>query len=459
MGARVNNVHEASAWLESLINFERAPSYSTARLDLVPIQRLLARLGNPENSLSIVHVAGSKGKGSTCLLAEAILGAAGERVGTFTSPHLESWCERFRIDGHEVDGDLLAEAVEGVRPHVEALKREDAERAPTFFDATTATALLLFARARVSRVLLEVGLGGRLDSTNAVQPAVTCITQIELEHTDKLGDTLAAIAGEKAGIIKPGVPCVAGPLADEAMAVVAERAKSVGAPLFRLGEDAEVHELAASEWSSHGIAENAAQAFVYRERAGFEVAAGLGVLGRHQSWNAALALAALRHLGGRTDAGWRDAARQGLVSAALPGRLEVVGKEPWQVVDSAHTRESAASLREALDQIPVRRRLLVLSISRDKPSDKILTSLLEGAHAVWVTRAEAIRSMDPEELAGLCNRIAPGCRVHCVDDPRAAVSAARAALGKDDLLCCAGSVYLAGVARRALGDPLPPVPN
>lgn len=453
---RIGNVQEASAWLESLINFERASSYASARFDLVPIRRLLARLDNPQRSLSIIHVAGSKGKGSTCLLAEAILMAGGERVGTFTSPHLENWSERFRIDGSSIGDDLLAEAVECVRPQVEALRAEDPENAPTFFDATTATALLLFARAQVSQVLLEVGLGGRLDSTNAVEPAVTCITQIELEHMDKLGDTLAAIAGEKAGIIKPGVPCVMGPLGKEAGGVVVSRAKALAAPLFRVEKDARVTRLPPSEWATWEISEAVHQAFVYREADGFELAAGMSVLGHHQIDNASIALAALRRLGCWSDGELVSAARRGLAEASLPGRLELLGKNPWLLVDSAHTPKSASSVREAMNEMPARRRVLVLSISRDKASEVILGKLLEGVDVAWVTRAEPNRSMDPEKLALLCAKTAPGCEVKRVDDPRAAVATARAGLDEGDLLCCTGSVYLAGIARAVLRSPAKP---
>ncbi|HIF96543.1 MAG TPA: bifunctional folylpolyglutamate synthase/dihydrofolate synthase [Myxococcales bacterium] len=451
LSAKISDVHEASRWLENLINFERGSSYANARLDLGPIRRLLARLENPEASLSIIHVAGSKGKGSTCLLAEAILIAGGERVGTFTSPHLETWSERFRIDGLAINDDLLAEAVERIRPHVEALKDEDPKNAPTFFDATTATALLLFAQAQVSRVLLEVGLGGRLDSTNAVLPRVTCITQIELEHTEKLGNTLAEVASEKAGIIKPGVPCIMGPLAEEARSAVIGQANAVGAPLFRLGEDAQSEMLKPSEWGLYGIPDDAVQAFVYRESDGFEVAAGLGVRGRHQIDNASIAVAALRRLGCWSDAKLAEGARRGLVQASLPGRLELIARKPWILVDSAHTPKSAASVREVMDAIPARRRHLALSISRSKSSEAIVTELLRGVDAVWVTRADPKRSMEPAALASLASRIAPECEVNLLDDPSEAVFAARAGLGEDDLLCCTGSVYLAGIARRVLG--------
>ena len=203
---------DASAYLDGLINRERRLQFSYARLDLKPVRALLDRLGRPEESLSVIHVAGSKGKGSTCLFAEAILLALGECVGSFTSPHLESWAERFRIDAEPVDEDRLVSAVRIVRPIVEELRSGPPETLPSFFDATTAVAFLLFAEASVDRALIEVGLGGRLDSTNVVHPAVTCITSIELEHTDRLGETEAEIAGEKAGILKADRPVVLGSL-------------------------------------------------------------------------------------------------------------------------------------------------------------------------------------------------------------------------------------------------------
>ena len=291
--APIRTLEQAAGYLEGLINMERVPALGGAaagrRLGLGPIRRLLERVGNPEKGLSILHVAGSKGKGSVCLLAEHVLCATGERVGTFTSPHLSSWAERFRIDGAPVQGEELARAVERLRPHVDELRARDPHDAPTFFDATTAAALLVFAGAGVDRAILEVGLGGRLDSTNAVAPAATCVTQIELEHTEILGDTIAAIAAEKAGILKPGAPCVVGWLDPDALAVVRERAAAIGAPLFEAGED---FELVSAEPDAEGLG----CAFEYRESDGFVVAARLQLAGAHQARNAALALACVRRL-------------------------------------------------------------------------------------------------------------------------------------------------------------------
>jgi dihydrofolate synthase/folylpolyglutamate synthase len=441
MSRPVTTLEEAAAWLEGLINVERRPDWPYARMGLGPVRRLLARLGDPQSGLSVLHVAGSKGKGSTALLAEAVLRAAGERVGTFTSPHLSSWTERFRLEGREVPGERLASVVQRVRPCVEALRAETPEDAPTFFDATSAAALLLFREAEVDRAILEVGLGGRLDSTNVVDPAVCCITTIEFEHTERLGATLAAIAGEKAGILKPGVPGVVGSLPPEAAAVVEARAREQGAPLARLGREI------ALELTGVG-----ADGIGFRLRDGaFELEARLPLLGAHQAANAALAVACVRRLpGGPHGARLRDAAARGLAAARLPGRIEVVGRAPWRIVDGAHTAASARALARALEPIERGRARLVLSVSAGKDLDAILAALLPGFDEIYATRAEPTRSLQPGEVAEAVRAAAPDMRVHGVPDPHLALRAAREGLGEDDLLCATGSVYLAGIAREAL---------
>jgi len=235
--SHIDSEEAASAYLAGLINVEKERNAPYSRFDLEPIRRLMERLGDLQADLSVIHLAGSKGKGSTGLMVEALLGAAGERVGTFTSPHLERWSERFRIDGREVSGELLADAVDRIAPHIDELRKADPLHAPSFFDALTAIALLLFSEAKVDRCVFEVGLGGRLDSTNVIPADVSCITSIEFEHTQQLGNTLAEIASEKAGILKSGVPAVVGDLCDEAIEVVETRARQLGAPLARLGRD------------------------------------------------------------------------------------------------------------------------------------------------------------------------------------------------------------------------------
>jgi dihydrofolate synthase/folylpolyglutamate synthase len=436
----VTSLEQAERFLDGLIDHERRPSYAKARFGLEPICSLLAELGNPERGLSVVHVAGSKGKGSTALMVEAILTAAGLRVGTFTKPHLERWTERFRVDGREVAGDELARAVERLRPAVEALREAAPDRAPTWFDATTATALLVFRSARVEHVVLEVGLGGRLDSTNVVAPAVACVTSIELEHTEALGATLAAIAGEKAGILKPGRAAVVGALAPEALAVLLARARELEAPVARLGVDFDVEILDR-------------QLDAQRVRlwdGGVEVDARIPVAGDHQARNAALALACARRLGALGEAELAGAARRGLSGVTLPGRIEVLSRAPWIIVDCAHTAASARALAESLARIPHRRSRLVVSISAGKDLPAVLAPLAARVDAIFATCAEPRRSLPPEQVADALRSLSTRAVVHCIPDPRQALGAAREGLGADDLLCATGSVFLAGIARRLL---------
>jgi dihydrofolate synthase/folylpolyglutamate synthase len=431
----------AEAYLESLINLEKERAPRRERLSLAPIRALLDRLGAPERGLSVLHVAGSKGKGSTALFAEAVLCAAGARVGTFTSPHLERWSERFRVDRDEVTPERLAAAVEELRPHVDALRSAGGETEPSFFDAITAAALLLFREMRVDYAVLEVGLGGRLDSTNAVEPAVCCITSIELEHTDLLGDTLAAIAAEKAGILKPGVPAVCGELPREALAVVERRAAELGCPLARLGREIELEvELATAD----------ATRLRYREGE-LHFAAELRAPGAHQAANAALAVAAVRRLLASTrPADLAAAARAGLLAARLPARVEILARAPWLVVDAAHTGASARALAAVLHQLarPVD---FVMSVSAGKDTDAILRALLPLARSLTLTRAEPVRSLDPAEIAAAARAVSPWVELRVVPNPHLALRAAREALAPDAVLCATGSVYLAGIARRVLG--------
>ncbi len=436
----IRTLDEAAAWLSGLLDVEKETEFPYARLGLEPVRALLARLALPADGLAAVHVAGSKGKGSTALLAEALLRAAGLRVGTFTSPHLERWTERFRVDGKEVGGERLAAAVARLRPHVEALRAQDPSLAPTFFDALTAAALLLFHEARVDHAVLEVGLGGRLDSTNAVEPRVACITTIELEHTDRLGATLAAIAGEKAGIVKARVPLVVGHLPDEALDVVLERARELRAPVARLGRELE----------AFVVAEASDGQRVRLRDGGLEVEAWLPALGPHQAANAALAFACARRAAGLDEAVATAAARQGFPAAELPARIEVLSREPLVIVDAAHTAASARALARVLAGLPRRRTHLVLSVSAGKDLAAILEACLPLASEATLTRADPRRSLEPAEIAAAARAAAPELPLRVVPNPHLALRSAAESLGPGDCLCVTGSVYLAGIARRVL---------
>ena len=442
----IQTLEQATTYLEGLINRERSLDYRYERLDLKPILALLEGIGRPDRALSVVHVAGSKGKGSTCLFVEAILRELGEHVGVFTSPHLESWTERFRIDGEPVAPDELVAAVERVRPIVESLRTGPLETRPSFFDATTAVAFLLFAEAEVDRAIIEVGLGGRLDSTNVVSPTVTCVTSIELEHTDKLGDTEGEIAAEKAGILKPGIPAVIGALRTEASAVVLRRAAEVAAPTSVLGRDFRCVPVEA---------EGAGRvAFELDGVARFETR--LAARGEAARQNAALAVECVRMLAAHPEAALFEAAPRALASCSLPARIEVLANDPRVIVDAAHTTESARALARALEELAPEGYDLLLSISSDKNLDALLEALLPRSLRVWSTRAEPTRSLPADELALRVERKARdlglAIAVEVDPDPESASRRARAALPSGARLCAAGSVYLAGIARRILSQ-------
>jgi dihydrofolate synthase/folylpolyglutamate synthase len=420
----IRTFDQAVAFLMSLVRDDPRPYQARAELAQLPIRALLARVGDPHSDLPAVHIAGSKGKGSTALYLEAILQAAGLRTGTFTSPHLQRWTERVRIDGRESTGAAFAAPIARLQPHVLALMDEDDARAPSFFDVLTAAALLSFAEHGVDCAIIEAGIGGRLDATNIVEPVLTCITSVELEHTDKLGDNLAAIAGEKAGIIKRHIPIVAGALPPEAEAVVRRRADEM---------EAEMEVIAASA----------------------DAVAALAATDRCSARNASLAFACARRIVGDRE-GFPAAVRRALADTHPPGRMEIVAEHPWVVIDGAHTPASAAALAEMLEGVPANRLHLLLSVSAARDASAILAPLLDRAHQIVITSADATRSMDGDAVAA--NLVAHGyaaTRISAIADPREAVLHARRALDDDDLLCVAGSMYMAGVARETLLGALP----
>lgn len=444
-------LEDATLYLEGLINHERGPGFDYDRLGLAAVSAVLEALGRPHEDLSVLHVAGSKGKGSTCLFAEAILLTLGDSAGTFTSPHLESWVERFRINGRSVEDAKLAHAVDRVRPVIEKLRVGPVETRPSFFDATTAVAILLFAEAHVRHVILEVGLGGRLDSTNVVTPAVTCITSIELEHTDKLGETEAEIAFEKAGIVKPGVPIVLGELRRDAESVIRARADHVAAPIRACGENFSVGRALDVEATQDSPSNEQVLRFTAPN---FSFDSRLAMSGHPALVNAGLAIECVRALEMHEDSEIAVAARSALANRRLPGRIEILEGDPEVVIDSAHTVESARALSTVLEQMAPEGFELLISVSADKNLNGVLDALLRGARRVWVTRAEPLRSLSPGDLAARVRERSPTptLAIEVIADPVKAVETAREGLSPGHILCATGSIYLAGIARRVLRE-------
>lgn len=437
----VRTGEQAIAFLEGLVRPDPRPYAARAPLAQRCVRALLERVGNPHAGLRVVHITGSKGKGTTALFTEAILEAAGLRTGTFTSPHLERWTERYRIGGREISASDLAHAIETLRPHVAALCIDDPDNAPTFFDVATAAALLLFREAVVDCAIVEVGIGGRLDATNVVDPAVSCITAVELEHTDKLGTDLGSIAREKAGIIKPGRPTVIGSLPDAALRQVERRAAQVQVPLLQLGRELQVEVGPARELRTPIVVSLAGQ----------HVEALLPVPAPHLAAGAALAFGCAERLGILDPDTLADATRRGLATTTLPGRCEILRHRPWVVVDGAHTVASARALRTMLDSIPAAERRFVLSVSGQRDPAALARELFAGNECVIATRADAERSLDAAELAAALQRTHPQLRLTVESNPAAALALALSALQPETLLCITGSVYMAGLGRHGKG--------
>lgn len=408
---------------------------------------LLARLGEPQQRLSVLHVAGSKGKGSTALLAESLLRAGGLKVGTFTSPHLVDWCERIRLDGESVDVSRFVATLEKVRPWLARYLMVFPDLPATFFDVLTVVALLLFDAVAVDVAVIETGMGGLLDATNVVLPRVACITSIELEHVDRLGATLAAIARHKAGIIKRGVPVVVGELPAAAMAEVVAQAGACAAPMHCLGRDF-TYAVDATPLVS---AESGGGLEVRLETDDMRLEATLPVLGPHLGACAALALACVAKGGWLAGAALAKAVREGFAGAALPGRTELLARDPWIVVDGAHTPASARALVVALDRLPGASRHWVLSVSAGKDVDALLSILLAGAASVVACCADAERSLPAVRLAERITARFPALATVVRADPAEALESglrcARAA--GPSVLIAAGSVYTAGAVRAA----------
>ncbi len=404
------------------------------------MRRLMDALGNPEGRCPVVHVTGTSGKGSTATMIAEILRQAGLRVGLYSKPHVQLPLERVMIDSRPVHPATFVDLVE----QYQAGARRLAERhdyTPTYTQAMVALALLAFARADVDVAVVEVGVGGRLDDTNVVHPLAAVITSVGYDHMNFLGPTLEDIAREKAGIIKEGAPAVSGVTEPGPAAVIEEAAQAAGSSLALLGRD--------FRFTPLGI-DLAGGRLRYEDTAGALPPLQVGLLGAHQLTNAAVALAAVRAAGRRLERPIPlEACERGLRQAWLPGRLEIVQREPLTLLDAAHNAQKAQALRASLDAlVPGRPRVLALGILADKASEEMIDVLAPGARAVVVTRPPVIGSKHPETLERLAELAGQFTgRVLAEPDPRRAVELALAETPAAGVLCVTGSLYLIGAVR------------
>jgi dihydrofolate synthase / folylpolyglutamate synthase len=399
---------------------------TTAKLGLGRIAALLEALGHPQQACRIVHVAGTNGKGSTCAMIESGLRAAGHRTGLFTSPHLIEPTERIRIAGCPVSASRFAAAFDQVHACAEMLLRQERiDLHPTYFETVTAMALLLFREYGVEFAVLEVGLGGRLDATNVVTPELSVITPVDFDHEAFLGKSLASIAAEKAGILKPRVPAVFARQRPEADAVLVERAAELGVPVTR-----------SAALPISGIVLHAAGSdFIW---AGAPVSCPLP--GEHQIENAATAIGALERL-----AIPPEAIRLGIAQTVWPGRLERISANPEIILDGAHNPAGARALAAYLDRFYDPARVwLIYGAMRDKAVAEMAAILFPRARRVIVTAPAQARALRPETIRDLADHDS----IEVAPDLSAALALARPDPG--DAIFITGSLFLVGEARALL---------
>ena len=402
------------------------------------MRTLLRRLGNPHDKFKSVHVAGTKGKGSTCAMIASMLQAGGFKVGLYTSPHLVDIRERIQINGDMISQAEFGRLVRLAEPIVERMKPR-----PTYFDVLTAVAFRYFADEQVDIAVIETGLGGRLDSTNVIKPEVTAITSISKDHMAQLGTTVSKIAEEKAGIFKPGVPAISVQQDPEADVVLKRVAEKAGTTLDVTGQSIEF----SFRFESSRLQGPHNRVCLTTPNSRFEHLA-VPLLGEHQAINCGLALSVIDRLKSRGFNISDAKAMEGLAKTTLPGRMEMLSQTPRIVADGAHNAASLDAMLRAIGQhIPYDSMVIIFGCCADKDVPGMLERIAAGADKVIFTRVNNIRSADANELAaryveqyGKMAQVAP-----TLDD---ALAIANRAVTKEDLICITGSFYLVGEAKK-----------
>ncbi|MCY2951627.1 MAG: bifunctional folylpolyglutamate synthase/dihydrofolate synthase [Planctomycetota bacterium] len=436
----LNGYGKALRFLSSLTDHERLRivRYNTETFDLGRMRTLLRRLGNPHEQFKSVHVAGTKGKGSTCAMTAAMLQACGYKVGLYTSPHLVDMRERIQINGEMIQQTDFARLVRIVEPILGRIKPS-----PSFFDVLTAMAFKYFADNKVDIAVVETGLGGRLDSTNVLTPEVTAITSISKDHMQQLGHTLAKIAEEKAGIFKNTVPAVTVMQEPDVETVLRQAAERVGAPFDIAGKTIEF----SYRFESSRMLGPHNRVCLTTANSRFEHLA-VPLVGEHQAINCGLALSIIDRLKTRGFAINDSKAMEGLAKTTIPGRMELVSQNPRIIVDGAHNAASLDALMRAIGQhIPYDSMVVVFGCCGDKDIPGMLERITSGADKVIFTNVDSVRTADPEELAARYIELY-GKMAQVALTLKEALEIANRAVTKEDLICITGSFYLVGEAKK-----------
>lgn len=420
---------DAIQYLDSFIDYEKLASFDyNQSLKLERMERLAGLLGNPHLGLRCIHVAGTKGKGSTCSMAASILKEAGFKVGLYTSPHLISFRERIKINDELISEEELCGFISRIKPVINSINKEDDDKYPTFFEAYTALAFLYFKEKKVDFCILEVGMGGRLDATNIIDKPLCCgITPISLEHTQKLGDTVGRIAAEKAGIIKNGSICVTSPQEASGLNVIRQVCKDKNARLFEVGKDLYFEKERNQLFSVSGIF----QKYPFLE---------VGLLGDHQFINAATAVGLVEALRFYDIIIKPAAVREGLKNVRWPGRLQVLREQPYVVLDGSQNRASASALARAVKKyFNYDRLILILGISNDKDIKGVCEELAPMSDEIILTKADTPRAAEPSAIEKFIDK-----KVVISNEVKKAMDLAEGLAGPSDLILVTGSFFVLG---------------
>lgn len=426
-----------------MVNHEKMArvGYTPRNFNLARMSRLLSGLGNPHREFKSIHIAGTKGKGSTAAMLSAMLANCGLKVGLYTSPHLLDVRERIQINGEMISESEMTHLMGRIAPVVRRLGKDE----PTYFEILTALAFLYYAEQKVDIAVVETGMGGRLDSTNVLRPEVCAVTSISFDHMVQLGLTLDKIAEEKAGIFKPGIPAISAPQVPEAKAALQRVATRVKCPLLFTGKDIE---FSYRFESTRPIGPHTRVSLI-TPNSRFEHLP-VPMLGEHQAINCGLALSVLATL---KDRGFKlddQSVIEGLAKAKLPGRMETIQENPRIMVDGAHNAASVEALMRAIGQnIPYDSMVVIFGCRSDKDISGMLNHIQLGADKVIFTEGGIPRPADPAELAAeyveRCGKMAQVA--HTLEE---ALEIAERAVTREDIICITGSFHLVGHAKRLI---------
>jgi dihydrofolate synthase/folylpolyglutamate synthase len=427
----------ALEYLYSFVDFslQKTVTYSPARFKLERMQALVNSLGNPQQAYPIIHVAGTKGKGSVSVLCASALHEAGYTVGLYTSPHLDDYAERIQVDGHFISHSDLVDMIEEIKPHVAAIPEI------TTFEITTALAFMYFVKRKVTAAVIEVGLGGRLDATNVVLPEVSVITSISYDHTFLLGDTLTEIAGEKCGIIKPGIPVVTSPQEEEARVVIEKVASERSAHLIQVGRDIQYEEI------SHSLEGQKLRIWSSGFNKRPSISLSIPLLGPHQVDNAATAYATLdvfNQKGIKIDL---NEIKKGFKKVFWPGRFEIVQKSPPVILDCAHNRDSALKLRLTMEEYFSGKSILLLfGASEDKDIQGMFIELMPLVKEIMLVKSFHPRAIEPAKLIDMVRPF--GRPVQIIDHIPVAIEKATQLANSNLAVLVTGSIFVVAEARK-----------